>query len=412
MKFISFGKINKKIYLYILISIIVEVGLASINIYFENNKDEVIENIFLKNIISFSFFLFFIIPYIWPKIFSSQEKQKYKSYNNNKIRYNYQTPPKLIKIKTLIISILWITLYFIVSSSFGLIYGNYPQFLKFGSNECYSVIDILYLYLYFRFRRKILFYKHLILSIIFIFLMELTRYVDKLLIVILLKNEKFELPTDFLSLVPLLLFPLVDAIQYYKLKYFMQYYYYSLPFIGLLVGIIFTIFSTVLYSIFTNLDIDKNNFFNLFSTTTKRIENLSWISILIYIIQSLLYCFCFVARLLIMNDFNVFHLIIPFSINSLINSIFNIWKEFSINELIIIIITFLIEIISTFILLEIIELNFCGLNNNLRKNIIKRATKEKGLIYEINRRDNSLDSSESDLVIDSKIISDNSSEYD
>ena len=171
MKFISFGKINKKIYLYILISIIVEVGLASINIYFENNKDEVIENIFLKNIISFSFFLFFIIPYIWPKIFSSQEKQKYKSYNNNKIRYNYQTPPKLIKIKTLIISILWITLYFVVSSSFGLIYGNYPQFLKFGSNECYSVIDILYLYLYFRFRRKILFYKYLILSIIFIFLL-------------------------------------------------------------------------------------------------------------------------------------------------------------------------------------------------------------------------------------------------
>ena len=137
MKFISFGKINKKIYLYILISIIVEVGLASINIYFENNKDEVIENIFLKNIISFSFFLFFIIPYIWPKIFTSQEKQKYKSYNNNKIRYNYQTPPKLIKIKTLIISILWITLYFIVSSSFGLIYGNYPQFLKFGSNKSF-----------------------------------------------------------------------------------------------------------------------------------------------------------------------------------------------------------------------------------------------------------------------------------
>ena len=113
-----------------------------------------------------------------------------------------------------------------------------------------------------------------------------------------------------------------------------------------------------------------------------------------------------------MNDFNVFYLIIPFSINTLINSIFDIWKKFSINELIIIIITFLIEIISTFILLEIIELNFCGLNNNLRKNIIKRATKEKGLIYEINRRDNSLDSSESDLVIDSKIISDNSSEYD
>ena len=48
--------------------------------------------------------------------------------------------------------------------------------------------------------------------------------------------------------------------------------------------------------------------------------------------------------------------------------------------------------------------------NDIEK--IDKEPKEKGLIYEINRRDNSLDSSESDLVIDSKIISDNSSEYD
>ena len=78
-----------------------------------------------------------------------------------------------------------------------------------------------------------------------------------------------------------------------------------------------------------------------------------------------------------------------------------------------IIITFLIEILSVFIFLEIIELNFCGLNHNLRKNIISRSIDEDKLIYEINDdADEVDDNSENDLPNNKeKIVDDDNSEY-
>ena len=42
-----------------------------------------------------------------------------------------------------------------------------------------------------------------------------------------------------------------------------------------------------------------------------------------------------------------------------------------------------------FIFLEIIELNFCNLNANTKRNIIKRANKEGNLILNINEEDDS-----------------------
>ena len=46
------------------------------------------------------------------------------------------------------------------------------------------------------------------------------------------------------------------------------------------------------------------------------------------------------------------------------------------NLIIIIIIFFILEIFLNLIILEFIELNFCGLNKNLKKNISKRAIEE------------------------------------
>ena len=51
-------------------------------------------------------------------------------------------------------------------------------------------------------------------------------------------------------------------------------------------------------------------------------------------------------------------------------------------------IIFIISIISCLIYLEIIELNFCNLDYNLKKNIIKREKEEKNLILSIDYEDN------------------------
>ena len=82
-----------------------------------------------------------------------------------------------------------------------------------------------------------------------------------------------------------------------------------------------------------------------------------------------------------MHYYSLFHLIIFFSFNDFIFKIFNLFiypiidsKSGNWNYIIItLILTFLFEIINIFVFVEIIELNFCGLNTNLKKNILDRA---------------------------------------
>ena len=56
--------------------------------------------------------------------------------------------------------------------------------------------------------------------------------------------------------------------------------------------------------------------------------------------------------------------------------------------MVIIIITYPIEIFGCLVLIETIELNFCGLNLNIKKNIIKRSINEMNSIYNINEEEN------------------------
>ena len=55
------------------------------------------------------------------------------------------------------------------------------------------------------------------------------------------------------------------------------------------------------------------------------------------------------------------------------------------------------------VFVEIIELNFCGLNTNLKKNIIDRGINEINLIYDIsdnstNENDNSYNNIQADTI--------------
>ena len=94
------------------------------------------------------------------------------------------------------------------------------------------------------------------------------------------------------------------------------------------------------------------------------------------------------------NDFTLYHIYIPFLVENFIKNIFNSinkyieYFEYNKNNnnnndtddlqkligiIIFLIISFSIELIMILIFLEIIEVNFCGLNKNLKKNIELRA---------------------------------------
>ena len=111
----------------------------------------------------------------------------------------------------------------------------------------------------------------------------------------------------------------------------------------------------------------------------------------------------------ILNDYTVFHIMLFFSITVFISNISNIILDFNINDFILVIITFPFEIFFILVFVEIIELNFCGLNSNLKKNIIERGSEEIDSLFE--EKDDYTINSESNLSNKSFNDSDSNSIY-
>ena len=78
----------------------------------------------------------------------------------------------------------------------------------------------------------------------------------------------------------------------------------------------------------------------------------------------------------IIYDYTIYHIYIPYLIKYFIENIIKN-LEFFVN--IVLILIFIIELIVILIFLEIIEINFCGLNENLKRNIELRGIKDSSL---------------------------------
>ena len=115
------------------------------------------------------------------------------------------------------------------------------------------------------------------------------------------------------------------------------------------------------------------------------------------------------------NDFTVFHIIIFFALKDMIFNIIGLFIEYNSCDLIIIIVTYSIEIVALLVYLEIVELNFCGLNQNLKRFIRNRADRDINLIYESNIDENTDEETNNFTIDESSIeiesISDKNSVY-
>ena len=108
---------------------------------------------------------------------------------------------------------------------------------------------------------------------------------------------------------------------------------------------------------------NQDNFFDLL-TTGIEIER---IYIPLLVIFSILFAYEFFAKIITINSFTIFHYILLVYFGEVISSIFYLIFNFDVFYMIIIIITFSIEIFACLVLIEIIELNFCGLDLNIKK---------------------------------------------
>ena len=248
MRLLTCRNINKNILLFLSISILVEIGLSFINIYFEQNNESVINNIFLKKIISYFFYILLGIIGIIIRKYSSRKRKGIENYNNSENNINYiYNPQKAIKKKKIIFFILLMIFIYILTLNLDIFFASISGVDKYGSNEYYNVVDIFYLYLLYKFYHKVDFYSHQYLSLVLIAIMELIRYFYKLFI---LNGISFDFPMDLLSLLPLivyfskLLFKIIYAILLFFsiCNYFFNWNY-------LFFYIIYIIFSFYLFKI-------------------------------------------------------------------------------------------------------------------------------------------------------------------
>lgn len=104
MKLLSCGKVNLKIYIYIIIYALIELSFSLLNLYFQNNENDEINNVFINKIISFGFGVIIGIPALVLKNIKSKNKN-IENKSKSKITYIFYNPYKQLSSRKLLFSI-------------------------------------------------------------------------------------------------------------------------------------------------------------------------------------------------------------------------------------------------------------------------------------------------------------------
>ena len=385
MKLISFGNIDQKFLIYVLVYIIIILSLNFLSILLQDTDVSTKDNIPLMLIIIHGSLILFIFLECWLRKTTANKKPKEdkKEKENNqknitKIIYIYNKPKKA-NVNQFLILILMIFLDYIYDA--GLMYyqkryENKPE-LVFG--EIYKFFDVLFLLAFFRLFHKIFFYKHQYISLSIIIIMGLGKFFGK---VIYDKefNQNVTENFDYLSFIFMFLFPFIDSVKIYFLQKYMIYNYYSPFYISLLIGFIYLFISSIMLIIFKYVGCSNDYYIcKYLSFESINIPGVGQIFLLIG--YSIFYSLEHFMNLLTINSFTAFHLVLLVTFGELINSFFKFYANYSTFDLVNNLIAYPLEILGVLVFIETIELNFCGLNRNLKKNIMFRAWNEVESIY-------------------------------
>ena len=363
------GKIDKKFMVYLILNIIIVIIINLFDLLFLNSfYGKYLENILLNGIINFCPLVLLGIPELLIRKKYLNKKEEKKEEKNaeivdNKIVYLYNKPNKPMNCKAFWLLVFLMIVYYL----FDFAYNIFFYFLEI--KEFFIFMIMVYLWIFLLCFKKIKFYKHQYLSIIIIILMGTLRNFD----IIIIRFHIMKYMNILYIIIIIFIFPVQEPLLFYNLKNYMQYKYYSPYFICFLFGLVNIIISIIEIIFYYSLD--------LLEEIKKRTKG---IYIFILICKSILKATDFFLKVLTINNFSVFHIIIFISFNDFINNIFRIFFEkYSYDLKLIVIITFSFEIFAIFVFVEIIELNFCGLSTNLKKNIIDRSNIESNLIIQI-----------------------------
>ena len=393
MKFcISFGKFELKFFFYCVFIVITKFFLYYVTCYEKENIND--EHCLMDE---FCFFLGYLLNFIpaWISHIKSKEKEKpiinkLKEENKKSIEYIYNKPyESYLSIKD-IIKFLFICLILIIAEMIentGLkidkkeenINDNKKDY-KYGDD--YNFIEYIIIFLVSILFKEV-YYKHQFISFFILILVQ----VIKIIYFAIKKSNDFHIFSFFLNII----YSILYAIYFLYIKNVMKIKFISPYKCNFMIGIIDVPIVIIIYFIIslTPLGNDKSeyyydNIFKLFEDLGK-IKTKGLIKLISLPIAYGIYQFIVIKTI---YDYSIFHMYIPFSIEIFIE---NIIDNFEMKEKTILIISNLIEIIMILIFIEIIEINCCGLNKNLKKNIQTRGTIDSSLNIE-NDDDNDNDS--------------------
>lgn len=424
-KYINFGKYNKN-YNYIILTcvfIILQIYLPNIlleiflyykqiNIHTKNLYNN--HNIMLENLRFFGMLIFSFIIYIYEKKSSKSESNigksnasrsekgcfkaiknnNEKNNNNNKIRLN---------LNILIITTISLIIYFLEEIISALsIFSNWMIFLlivSYINSKMFKLVTYKH--------QKLAMYFNLITSFIF----QLSSFILAMIYRealyekenIYIKNN-FRLWLFLSGLIILFVYVYISAYTFSKIKWFMDLKQVSLTkllmiysLLGIFINIIYCAILTYIKCeggmgkyLCKILDNDNNLYFEnifLFFNNISNIyrENIIYLIIIIFIIfvDMILYSlYNFLFYLVLKNLNPEFYIFADFITQAFIDIIeVFIYKIKESNKILLIkfflsIIGYFLGFIGFLVYSEIIELNFCGLNYNLRRKIIGRSIED------------------------------------
>jgi hypothetical protein len=336
------------------------------------------------------FFLGYLLNYIPARISYKNSQSKKKTITNElkelepkSIKYIYNKPyDKYLSTKD-IIKFLVICLILILIE-FNEVYLDIHD----ENEDKYILFQFLLVFLLPKYFSEV-YYRHQNISIIFFIAVEIIQN-----IFIIINNKSYNKPNFAIMTILKIINSFLYAIYYLYIKDFMIYKYISPYKFNFMIGIInFPLLTIIMFIIsFTPLGQKKDdkfvcdNIFELF----KDIVNLNAIYIILLILLAVIYGSLVILLNKTIYDFTVYHTFIPFLVVKFIKDI-NQFKGKGINILVFLILSFSIELIMILVFLEIIEINFCGLNENLKRNIESRGIIDLSLINDDdNDRTNSI----------------------
>ena len=398
MKFcISFGKFELKYFFYSFFFIIILIYMI-IFVYYNEVK------ITHEHLIFYLFFFFLgyllnIIP-TWISHIKSKEKEKLTTNKLEKenvlpFEYIYNKPYEKYLSKKDILKFFFVSLILLLASLIEYYQyiidnigedkdktKNYKDKIKeFDDNkkeyydDGFIIIEIIIFFLVSKFDKEV-YYKHQNISFLFLILVEIFKNIY------FLTKKPYGNIIGIIQIILKFIFSILNAIYYLYIKGLIKYKFISPAKCNFMIGLFNVPLIILIYFIisFTPLGNIKSKYYfdNIFELF-KNLEKIDAKNVIF--LTSLPFAFGFLVFIInnIINDYTIYHIYIPFLIRFFIE---NIIKDFIIYDKIILISSFIIELIMIFVFLEIIEINCCGLNKNLKRNIESRGRIDSSLTIE------------------------------